>query len=240
MLAAEFGSVSFARRHGEVVNLVLDTLRNIEMLPTASRQRLLGYVPAWWTAVLSPLVNWQRSDAMARSVIGASDLDHLGKAADLIEARLAGTATAPAGEILLGLKAQVEEWRALVAEATELAQPVRDVLEGQIAHLLWLIEEVPRFGVARVANESQGLVGALVQAAPRITNSERKGRWKTQLGSLCIALGLLTGALKESEAALEAFAGNIGALDEVVHQARELVGPDKQAHISPPSVRRAP
>jgi len=234
VLAVDYGTVEFAQRHGEVVNLLSDTLRNIQVLPDRTRERFLGYAPAWWTAVLSPNVPWPQSTSLAHNIIADSDLDHLGSAADLIEVRLAGTAAVPNGGTLVDLRASVEEWRALVAEATELPQPVRDVLEGQIAYLLWLIEEAPRFGLARVAQEAQGLVGALGQARSGITNPQRQLRWRQQFVALLAALGLMTGVLKESELALEAVANNIGAVGQIVHETRELVGGADEQHVQPP------
>ncbi|MEU6544512.1 hypothetical protein [Streptomyces sp. NPDC046859] len=86
--------------------------------------------------------------------------------ADLIAGTLAGSSAAPRGGELSDLKDRCEEWIQLLENipSGEIDESVRDRLHGQVEHLIWLIDNVGLFGGARVAQQTEGLVGSLTQA----------------------------------------------------------------------------
>jgi hypothetical protein len=223
-LGADYNTPEFANRHVEVVGLLVETARNINALQqSGTRERLRGYLPAWWAGVLAPTLHWQSTEGKAQSIIAKADLDQLGTAADLLEARLTGTVAAPAGNPDLTLLGeQCQSWQSLLEEAVEIPATLRNMLTAQLQHLVWLIELAPLFGIARVAEEAQAFAGAVVQASPQVQQPDRRRRWKVSAQSFVLALTSLTGTLTISQAALDAAAGNIQSLEGVITSVADL------------------
>ena len=185
VLGAEWGSVEFAKRHGEVVNLMVATIEQLGSLPDRPRARSFRYVDAWWHSILQPHVNWGDSARPAEGIIQRDMLDHLESAADIIAGSLAGSMAAPRGVDLQGIAEQCREWLDLLQgmEESEISGPVRDGLISQIEHLIWLIENANLFGGARVSAEASRVIGSLAQASTTMQNahSETVSRWKKGL-----------------------------------------------------------
>jgi hypothetical protein len=181
-LEAEWGSLEFSRRHSEVVNLLLDTVVQLNALPERSRERSLRYVPFWWTAVVQPQANWTDNGRNANDIITQDMLDHLEAAADIIAGSLVGSTAAPRGTDLQGISDQCREWIDLLRsmDDAEISGPVRDELVSQIEHLIWLIENVHIFGAARVSAEANRVIGSLAQASATMgnVNPDTVSRWK--------------------------------------------------------------
>ncbi|MEU5756334.1 hypothetical protein [Streptomyces sp. NPDC047829] len=93
--------------------------------------------------------------------------------ADLIAGTLAGSSAAPRGGDLADLREKCEEWLTLLEEipSGSISDGTRDQLSVQVAHLIWLIDNVNLFGGARVAQQTEGLVGSLTQAVGGLPNT---------------------------------------------------------------------
>lgn len=176
-LGADYGQVEFCTRHAEVSALLRDALRYLSILPQASNQRYSRYVPAWWSGVISPNSAWNHGGT-ASSAIDQASLDQLAGFGELLEARLSVTSATPAArqDDLTGLRAACVEWLDFLGESSVRTQ-VRDALSAQIAHLIWLIDNVDLFGVSRVAQEGQAVGGAVVMASAEVTDPEERSRW---------------------------------------------------------------
>ncbi|MEV0010830.1 hypothetical protein [Streptomyces sp. NPDC047973] len=99
-------------------------------------------------------------------MISEQALDMLAVTADLIAGTLAGSSAAPRGGDLSELREKCEEWLTLLEDipAGSISDATRDQLAVQVTHLIWLIDNVGLFGGARVAQQTEGLVGSLTQA----------------------------------------------------------------------------
>ncbi len=221
VLGAEWGSVEFAKRHAEVVSLLLSTIEQLNALPERSRDRSLRYVPNWWTAVVHPQVNWTDSGRAADTLISQETLDHLEAAADLIAGSLVGSAAAPRSTELQGIAEQCQEWLELLRDMNdaELGGPIKDRLISQIEHLIWLIENVEVFGGARVADETNRVMGSMVQAAATMNPSPTiSSRWQKSwyaFIAVCLAFNLGAPVLQES---IQAGTGLVKEISGVVNE----------------------
>ncbi|WP_405631192.1 hypothetical protein [Streptomyces sp. NBC_01174] len=198
-LGAEWGSLEFSKKHSEIVNLLTETVQQLNALPERPRNRYLRYVPSWWTAVIQPVASWTDTNRPAVQIIKQDALDHLESAADIIAGTLAGSDAAPRSADLVAMKQQCGEWLDLLNEIDELELngPVRDQLVAQIEHLIWLIDNVEMFGGARVAGEASRVVGSLAQAGATLTTSDPNtaSRWqKAWFALIGICLVFNTGA----------------------------------------------
>lgn len=182
VLGAEWGTVEFAKRHGEVVNLMVVTIEQLNSLPERPRERSLRYVNSWWQSIVQPQLNWTDSGRPAEGIIQQDMLDHLESAADIIAGSLVGSMAAPRGVDFQGIVEQCREWLDLLQgmEESEISGPVRDGLISQLEHLIWLIENADLFGGARVSAEASRVIGSLAQASATMENAspDTVSRWK--------------------------------------------------------------
>ena len=215
---AEPGTAEFVRRHIHAVVLLTDTVRDIDALPAASRDRCSPYLPAWWRAVIGAGQQWGfPHGGTAQSIIDMSDLHHLANAGDLIEARLRGTSLAPADASLERLVADVEGWRTLISETDGLPAGLAAQLRSQLDHLLWLIDQAPRFGASAVVRQADETLGALSRASDTVKNPATWQKWKTRYAALVATIALLTAGPVAGQKMLEATAGTVRAFESNVH-----------------------
>ncbi|MFD4554376.1 hypothetical protein ACFWP5_08600 [Streptomyces sp. NPDC058469] len=198
-LDAEWGSLEFAKRHSEVVNLLLDTVVQLNALPERARERSLRYVPSWWIAVVQPQANWTDNGRDSSSIITPDMLDHLEAAADIIAGSLVGSTAAPRSTDLQGISDQCQEWIDLLQsmDDVEISGSVRDELLSQIEHLIWLIDNVHIFGAARVSTEASRVIGSLAQASATMGNSnpDTASRWgKAWIAFIAVCVAFNVGA----------------------------------------------
>ncbi|MFC9249171.1 hypothetical protein ACFT7S_35590 [Streptomyces sp. NPDC057136] len=204
-LEAEWDSVEFARRHAEVVNLLLLTTQQLYALPERSRDRFLRYVPAWWNAIIQPKGNWGDNGRPAVNVVGQDVLDHLESAADIIAGSLVGSDAAPRSSDLEEISQQCQDWVVFLQgiDASEIDGPIRDQLIVQLEHIIWLIAHVDLFGGARVAGETSRAIGSLAQVQATMNNAQPEtiGRWKQgwlALIAICLTINAGAPILQES------------------------------------------
>ncbi|MFE3900690.1 hypothetical protein ACFXPY_10065 [Streptomyces sp. NPDC059153] len=204
-LEAEWDSVEFTKRHAEVVNLLLLTIQQLQALPERSRDRFMRYVPAWWSAIIQPKVNWADNGRPAVNVVGQDILDHLESAAEIIAGSLVGSDAVPRSGDLNEISQQCQDWIAFLQEieASEIDGSLKDQLIAQLEHVVWLIEHVDLFGGARVAGEASRVIGSLAQVGATMSNAqpETAGRWKRGwlgLIAVCLAFNAGVPVLQES------------------------------------------
>ncbi|MGC9410736.1 hypothetical protein [Streptomyces sp. DZ1-3] len=186
--------MEFAKRHAEVMNLMVTTIEQLNALPERARERTLRYINAWWSSLVQPQINWGDTARPAKGIIKQDMLDHLEAAADIIAGSLVGSAAAPRGIDLDGIGEQCREWLDLLhgMEESEISGPIKDGLISQIEHLIWLVENADLFGGARVASEASRVIGSLAQASTTMENAnpETINRWKKgwlALIAVCVA-----------------------------------------------------
>ncbi|MFF4063761.1 hypothetical protein [[Kitasatospora] papulosa] len=197
--------MEFARRHGEVVQLLVTTIEQVNALPERSRDRSLRYIPALWAAIMQPKANWVDNGRPASGIIGEDTLDHLEACADIISGNLVGSAAAPRGADLQEMSDQSHEWLTLLQDMDEqeIPGPVKDALISQIEHLIWLIENAELFGGARVSAEANRVIGSLAQASATMENAnpETVSRWKKSwiaFIAICVAFNAGAPVVQES------------------------------------------
>lgn len=205
VLGAEWGSVEFAKRHGEVLNLMVATIEQLDSLPERPRDRSLRYVNSWWQSLIQPQFNWTDASRPADGIIQQDMLDHLESAADIIAGSLVGSMAAPRGVDLQGILEQCREWLDLLQgmEDSEISGPVRDGLISQLEHLIWLVENANLFGGARVSAEASRVIGSLAQASATMENAspETVGHWKKRwvaFIAVCVAFNGGASVVQES------------------------------------------
>jgi len=192
VLDAPYGSLEYARRHAEAVALYSGTLAHLASLPDRSRERFEKYAWSWWMGITAPMHAWGTRVDM-KGVVDPAALDQLGSVADLIESRLAGSlaVTTPDAD-LRDLRSVSQEWIDTLLKDSDLAQPLRLHLLQDLHHIMWLIDHVELFGVARVAAVGQQVVGNLAVAGDTIPDANR-GEWLARGKKLVAAIVLLGG-----------------------------------------------
>ncbi|MEW2496816.1 hypothetical protein AB0942_25265 [Streptomyces nodosus] len=222
-LDAPWESLEFSRRHSEVTNLLLLTMRQIGAMPDRARSRTERYIPGWWAAVMQPLTNWQDNGRPPATLINQDRLDHLEAAAELISARLGGTDAAPRGGDLSQLSGQCREWLEILGslDDVEITPALRAQLISQIQHLIWLIDHADLFGGARVAQEASSVIGSLAQASSTLTTQpENTSRWKKGFVAFVTACAIFNQAATTVQDSLEVGTGLVKEIASTVEEIR--------------------
>ncbi|MCF6506839.1 hypothetical protein E9549_05380 [Blastococcus sp. MG754426] len=214
VLGAPEGSVEWAQRHAEVVGLYQGLLQQVSSLPEGdpNRDRALRYAPAWYRAVVWQNL-WQSSQQRPSQVLSDAALDQLGSIAEILSYRLPGAAANPSDEAVARLRQELEDWLDLLAESADVPQSAREEIAGQIRHVLWLLDNIDTFGVAPVVREARTVVGRVTEASA--TQGWAK-KWTSRIGTLVVALGLLTTGLQATTLALEAAQETVTVVSEIV------------------------
>jgi hypothetical protein len=214
VLDAQIHTVEFARRHMTVVGLLDSTLRQIEGLPTRSRDRFQPYVNAWWSAVCAP--NWQwNSNVDIPNIISNEHLHLLESAGDIIEDKLELSVRSPGGADLAALREQVEEWLRLVEGETDLPLELRRSVLQDFSHLIWLMDNVELFGVAAVAETGQTALGGVALAGAQLPK-DRQPKWREKVAAFAGSLLMLAGAMDAGRLALESGEDLVGEVVNIV------------------------
>lgn len=240
VLEAEYGSSRFAKRHAEVMHLLGEALRLAWFLPDDRYGRHARYAPVWWKALVMPDNAWinTRSDAL----IGQSDLDHLANLGDLLDASLRHTAAVPDETRLEDIKADCQEWLDALPGFTSLPPETRRLLEVDLHHVVWLIDNVGKFGSARAAHEAQAATAAAATATDLVTDPVQRAEWLARSQRLIGKVALftftttasLTPALASSAYMLEQVNNNIDQVADIVD------GPEAPSEVAPPEKPPAP
>lgn len=219
-LEADWGSAEFSKRHAEVVNLLSLTIQQLQALPERSRDRFMRHVPAWWSAVIQPKVNWADNGRATTQIVDLDLLDHLESAADIISANLSGSEGAPMGTDLSGISQQCQEWvEFLMGMGGEgLGDALKGQLISQLRHVVWLIEHVDLFGEARVSGEVSHAIGSLAQAGSVVQgrNPEAAGKWTRAFLSLMAAFAIFNAGAPVVQEAIEVGSSLAGEIVSVV------------------------
>ncbi|MCZ4497529.1 MAG: hypothetical protein JWQ74_82 [Marmoricola sp.] len=217
VLGADYGVEDFGRRHLEVCALLQETLRNVEALPPQLRQRYQTYTHAWWTAVMAPHVHWGAQQDPV-DILTTEHLDLLGGLSESLETRLSGTASAPLNLDLAPLKSQSEQLLSLIDEV-DLPGPYRMMLVRDLEHLVWLIDNADRFGVAAAARIGQAVLGGIEVAQARVSTNDKAG-WRKRVVEFGGALLILSAALDAGTAVLESGSGLVSEVVSIVSEQR--------------------
>jgi hypothetical protein len=214
VLDAPAESVAWAQRHAEVVGLYQAVLQQVLSLPEGDpiRERALRYAPAWYRAVVWQK-QWQHSGERPQGVIDDAALDQLGSIAEILSYRIPGAAAQPSEEAVARLRQELEDWLDLLAESTDVPQSAREEIAGQIRHVLWLLDNIDTFGIAPVVREARTVVGRVTEASA--TQGWAK-KWNSRIGTLVVALSLLTTGLQATTLALEAAQETVTVISEIV------------------------
>lgn len=188
-LGAEYLTLEFGRRYADVLALYSGTMRQVSVMPVKARERYERYALQWWMSIVAPHHSWATHVDMS-SAVDASALDQLASAADLIEARMAGSLSAPSSTNLDDLRSICEEWIEAVADESDLADPLRVNLLQDLQHVVWLIEHADLFGVARVAAAGEQVVGSIVLVGPTLPPSKH-GVWVERGKKLITSIAML-------------------------------------------------
>src|SRR5215831_19061917 len=224
VLHAEWKSLEFAKRHGEVVRLWCETVGQIDSLPPGQTQsRLRSYATSWWLALVVPDSPWGNNTSPA-VVISEADLDHLTNTGDLIRGEFAGTAIAPTGTDLDALRVQCQEWISVLSDQTEITEEqLRLTLLGQMRHLLWLIDNARTFGVSRVVEHGDQVTGTLARTAYTRPSAIRKlDDFKRRIGQLAVALAAMTGLVAGAGTFAEVADHGLLSIEQLAHDAEQL------------------
>lgn len=210
VLDSPYGQPEFARRHSEVVSMLSTTLNAIQTLPDdAMRDRYSAYAHPWWRAVVGSEWAWNAQTNVA-DIITNDHLNLLGAAADAVESKFAETSTAPRALDLEPLRALCQEWLELI-DGTDLPAPLSLALVDDFKHVLWLIENADKFGVARVARAGQVALGGIALAGQQVPEKSKES-WKIKATNLGGALLVLAYVGEGVTQAIEAGQNLIGVL----------------------------
>ena len=223
VLEVERGSPDFYRRHAEMMSLLGETFRLIEAFPADSRIRFQRSWHGWWSSLMAPADNWQASPSGFG--LDLSNLDSLGHAADLIDARMGKSADTAPGTTLDALREASAEWVEVLAADEDLPEGLRESLLAELTHVLWLIDNGQFFGSGRVAERATTAVGLLLVASTQVDESRRRA-WFARLQKFVSALALVQGLVTSVPFALEV-AGTAASLVTGEQAAQPMApGPD--------------
>jgi hypothetical protein len=232
-LSNQPGTLTFARRHAELVKLFSETLDEIDSLPEGPRNRYRIYVHAWWNALIAPDALWNNTRHPPEKIINSSNLDQLAGLGDLLEARYKVTAV-PAKASLESLRVQCDEWIAILNDDKEIAnESLRLTLASQLHHLIWLINNAEAFGVARIVKHADGVTGTLVRVAASGQVVNRDGQFTQRLKKFVATLAIVSGALTGVAGTIEAVDHNVKAIESLVHDVSHENGSESPGHKIP-------
>lgn len=240
VLEADYGTSKFAKRHAEAMHLLGEALRLAWFLPDDRYGRHARYAPAWWSALVMPDNAWGSTRASA--LIGQSDLDHLASLADLLDANLRQTAAVPDETRLEDIKADCQDWLDALPGFTSVPPETRRLLEVDLQHVVWLIDNAAKFGSARAAHEAQAATTAAATAVDLVTDPLQRADWLARSQRLVAKVALftftttasLTPALASSAYMLEQVNNNIDQVADIVD------GPEAPGEVVPPEKPPAP
>lgn len=219
VLGATVGTADFARRHAEVVSLWAATRDDIAGLPSErSRERFEPYLTPWWNAVMATQVQWNAGIELPR-LITDEHLHLLGSAGDIIEHSLEGSVAAPTSDDLEPLRLMCTEWIQILTNDRDIPGGLRLSLLESLRHVLWLIDNADRFGLAPIATASQSVVGGLMLAAPHVSE-ESSRTWTDKIKRFTVVLATLAGFLAAGQQVIESGQGLVGAIASVVQSAQ--------------------
>ena len=186
VLDADFGSLTFARRHSEVVGLFASVAAQIEVMPDRSRERYQRHAYSWWNGVMSPVHPWNNA-INPDTLIDQNALDQLDSAAELIEVRMEGSLKVTDSDATVGLVESCREWLKAIDGDQDIPPGLRLSLRHDLGHVIWLIENAHLFGLARVAAAGQIVVGNLATTS-LVMPPAKRGVWMERAKNFVRAL----------------------------------------------------
>lgn len=200
VLAAEPYSVDFSLRHAAVVGLWRDTVGMINALPASpTRERRLTYAEAWWQGIVLPDVHW--GENKRHSVLNQAAFDMLDTTAEYLE-QLDGGAQ-PTGlpdDALRDLRTQAEEWIDRVQQAEGLSRGLGASLIEHLQSVIWLIDNVDRFGSAPIVAAAEQATGGLIRAG---FSTLQPAAWAQHLAKFVAAMTLVATGLTQTNVAID-------------------------------------
>lgn len=235
-LEEPYGTSDFARKHSEVVGLLVDAQSEIASIENERvRNRVEKYLNTWWNALIRPSDNWTQFSA--RDLISDSDLDMLGTACDLISSQRGGLNSTSAASDLASLRAECDEWLSLISDTSEIANDsFREALLTQIKHLVWLIDNADTFGISVIVQRGDQITGALVREAAREGAVKNTGRFRDRINGFVTALTLVANLIHSSQVIYDAADHALPAAEKII---KEITSTNSD-HVQPPPLADGP
>jgi hypothetical protein len=235
VLGVQFGELDFALRHGEVINLWKATMVEIDSLRSErSRDRALGYANSWWTAAISPSVNWE-TNTRPLDALSLASLDQLEATAEIISSQTHGAASIILRPNLAEIVTQCTEWLELLEGTEEIDnEEIRRTLQSQLRHLVWLIENVDKFGVSRIVETGDQVTGALARTATLSKgNVKDPERFTARLKKLIVAVAMVAELIQGTTTIIDAARDSMPAIERVITppQGPNVVNPPDNGQV---------
>lgn len=135
-------------------------------------------------------------------IVSNEHLHLLGSAGDVIEHVMAGSVQSPASDDLTQLAVQCQDWLRILTQESDFPDQLRLSLVAHLEHVIWLIENAKKFGVARVAVAGHRAVGELILAQPAVPEKSKQ-KWREMVEKTCVVLAGLTMLFTAGTAVLE-------------------------------------
>ncbi|MCF8784139.1 hypothetical protein [Rhodococcus ruber] len=237
-LGAAPGSAEFARRHGEVVNLVVTIGQRGASLPDGDylKETVESFLARWYDAVVqrgawnttSNAVNGAvHPDTLRMLLMVARDFDHTFQddALRLNDAKI---------NALLEAARNIRE---LIADG-ELPKDLAHQMLDHVNHLEWLISKVDLFGDHPIVREAQSITGVGIGALDRVARISKKTA-TTFVAAIGIIVAVTGGATEAAENANN-FLESAQGVYETAQEWRDIIDGRQKAIEAPRKAIEAP
>lgn len=248
VLDANLGSSEFTRRHSEVVRLVGAVAERAQALSIhdATRRQVDRYLGSWYAAVINQAA-WGGSPSAppAHKAIDEPSLLALESVADAFTYKFSDGDADLSEDSVERLRKSIDDWMKVV-ESGALPDEVATQIRAHIEGILWLLDNVDRFGYQPVIREARGLIGMAVGVMSRIKLRKRTRRafWYA-IGGLVFVFGnplqdggMLTLLDNNVEAVANLYA-KYESIDEILHASPKQLEPAPPKELEAPIGQRA-
>lgn len=218
ILSAEPGTVEFAHRHGEVMALWANAIDEIAYIkPERLAERLKKNSLSWWTIIVLPNHDW--GSRLGGIDIQPEIIDFLATADDLLTEQFDGSPLVSAATDLEALREECQEWVSLLSDSDEITdESLRRVLQGQIEHLIWLIDNVGSFGLPRVVQQGDQVTGTLVRAGNQPEGVKKSQIVRQRIFKFIAALTLVANLVHSPQVIVDSAEHAITGAEKIVKE----------------------
>ncbi len=179
-------SSDFARRHAEVMGLLQASISDLRVLTDRERERYEVYLPNWWVAIVLPRTDW----AVDVKVIDGPSLHMLDSLADSVERATNWTGASAAVGNMSALRTAIEQAQfGLDRTASDLPATIRNQIQADLDHVMWLLDNVAAFGEARAIQAARQMTGRMTEAAVC------RPKWGKKILAVIAGVALVTGSV---------------------------------------------
>ncbi|MDV7196902.1 hypothetical protein R4172_04920 [Rhodococcus kroppenstedtii] len=230
-LQANFGTPLFAIRHTDAVGLFRTVIERLDVVQGDEGGMLRSLIARWHDAVVFKS-SWSDRTVPAEHLIADDHLNQLASVAVIFDYQFEDRKkTVPAASVR-ALRESANEWLDLLSEESSLPEPLRDELQSQVRHLIWLLDHSRLFGSQPVIEKSNALIGRGFDVLASFGPKVNKRKWATILTTTIAALAFVNHGVDQTADFVE----NVNRLTAAVEEFQDgpASSPLKELEAKPP------